>query len=75
MFIGSQSSTSKSRITYKTASIHLLTQKEEWYINIPVEALTKYKIIAVIATKGSLVITLDAKKLIIMGYSLTKACS
>lgn len=39
----------------KTAFIHLFTRKEEWYVNFSVEILTKYKTIAVIATRKSLV--------------------
>jgi len=39
---------------YKTAFIHLII-REERYTNIPVESLTKYERIAVIATKRCLV--------------------
>lgn len=39
----------------KTAFIHLFTRKEEWYVNFSVEILTKYKTIAVIATRKCLV--------------------
>lgn len=42
---------SQSRPCYKPAFIHSITRKEEWYINIPVETLTKYKTIAAIAAK------------------------
>lgn len=68
-FIGSHSSTSGSRTCYKTAFIHLIT-REKAYISLPVENLTKYKTIAVIAAQRWLASL--GIKLRIMGDSLDR---
>lgn len=68
-FTGSHSSTSGSRISYKTAFIHLIA-REKGYISIPVENLTKYKTIAGMAAKRWLASL--GIKLRIMGDSLDR---